>query len=65
MNTRENTMHHTNTTMRPTLLRATAEALADVAHVLLPLALRALALAALVALFVGPLWILARSLGVL
>jgi hypothetical protein len=48
-----------------TLLRATTEALADFgAGVLLPLVVPTLALGGLVALFVGPLWILAHTLGV-
>jgi hypothetical protein len=56
---------NTNTTTRPTLLRATTEALADFgSSVLLPLVVPTLALGGLVALFVGPLWILARTLGV-
>jgi len=59
-------MRHTNTTTtnRHTLAPV-AEALADFgAGVLLPLVVPTLALGGLVALFVGPLWILARTLGV-
>lgn len=58
-------MRHTNTTTTTPAPARIAEALADFgAGVLLPLVVPTLALGALVALFVGPLWILARTLGV-
>jgi len=53
------------TTTTTTMLARTTEALADFgAGVLLPLVVPTLVLGGLVALFVGPLALLARSLGV-